>query len=402
MVTQTCATVSRQIRARYMRAFLTSAALLMGCGGHAQAPRTAPIPLLGASWNAPEAAKEAAYYLLRHLDSAGKFDYVRQSTVSGRKYNILRHAGSVHALVQFHRAHPDGEVAEAIVRSAHYLRKRYVQALPKHAELLAAVSRPGEENLPAPTAKLGGTALAVIALRGAMAIDASVISIAELQAMGSFLLFMQKSDGSFHSKYLVGDDYDRNFHSLYYPGETMLALTMLYDVDGDTRWLEAALRSAAQLVESRRGSSDWPADHWMMLASLPLLERFEKVSTPALSAGELRTHIEVMGQRIMADQRPGGFFAKEPRSTPTATRLEGLSALARIQERSGAVSPELRRSIDDGITFLLACQLRVEGPSRGGMPRSCAAGARDERRGEEIRIDYVQHYMSALLTAPRS
>ena len=181
----------------------------------------------------------------------------------------------------------------------------------------------------------------------------------------------------------------------------MLALTMLYDVDGDQRWLDAALRSASQLVQSRLGEEDWPADHWMMLSSLPLLACFESVATPAISADELRRHIEAMGTKIMRDQRQGGFFSKEPRSTPTATRLEGLSALAQIQAMNGTVEPELQESIDKGLTFLMRCQLKEVGAHRGGIPRSCAADARDERRGEEIRIDYVQHYLSALLTAPR-
>lgn len=381
--------------------------LAMACGPSGQsakpAPKPAPmhIPLVGANWNVGEAAGEAADYLVRHLDDQGRFDYVRQSTVSEKKYNILRHAGSVHSLVQYYQHAPSENLKAAIVRAARYLNERYVQPLPKHPALAAAISRPGEENLSAPTAKLGGTALAVIALRGAMALDPSVISVADLQSMGEFLLFMQKDDGGFHSKYIVGDDYDLSFHSLYYPGETMLALTMLYDVDGDPKWLSAALRSASELVQGRLGTDDWPADHWMMLSSLPLLERFAHVENPAISEEDLRTHIEVMGAKIMKDQREGGYFAKQPRSTPTATRLEGLSALARIQAQQGSVTPMLQASIQRGLDFLMRCQLKEVGAHRGGMPRSCAADAPDERRGEEIRIDYVQHYLSALLTAPQ-
>ncbi len=359
------------------------------------------IPLIDADWGIDEAASEAAAYLLRHLDDRGRFDYIRRSTVSKKKYNILRHAGSTHSLVQYYEHKPSDELKAAIVRSARYLRERYVQPLPKHPALFAAVSRPGEESIKTPTAKLGGTALAVIALRGAMALDASVISVADLQAMGAFLLFMQKEDGAFHSKYVVGDGFDSSFHSLYYPGETMLALTMLYDVDGDQKWLDAALRSAAQLVQSRIGTEDWPADHWMMLSSLPLLERYDVVANPAISADDLRAHVEVMGTKIMSDQRKVSYFTSQPRSTPTATRLEGLSALAQIQAvEDGTVAPGLRESIEGGLAFLMRCQLREAGAHRGGMPRNCSEDAKSKRRGEEIRIDYVQHYLSALLLSP--
>ncbi len=388
------------IRNTLMRCALGAAAFA-GCGSSTKAP-TAPAAPAEPAWDREKSLREAAAYLLRHLEESGRFDYVRQSTVSDRKYNILRHAGSIHALVQYYEEFPNQELADAIVRSARYLKERYVRTLPKHPELAAAVSRPGEENLKVETAKLGGTALAVVAFCGARSIDESVVSKDELAAMGRFLLFMQRDDGSFYSKYLVGDTYDETFHSLYYPGETMLALTKLYDVDGNAEWLLAAQKSAAQLIQSRKGRRGWPADHWMMLASVPLLERWSAVESPPLTPEELAEHVDTMGGMIMDDQKQGGHFAGEPRSTPTATRLEGLSALAHNQDQRGGVAPRLERSIGDGLRFLLDCQLRSDDASRGGIPRSCAASAATERRGREIRIDYVQHFMSAVLTAPES
>ncbi len=383
-----------------MRLILTLCLLSLACGSAPIIPPAAP--LLGTPWNATEAAHEAAAYLIRHLDADGRFDYVRRSPVSEKKYNILRHAGSIHALVQYHDRHPSAASQNAILRASRYLKARYVHPLPKHPELLATISRPGEENLREPTAKLGGTALTLIALCGAFALDPTIVNKNELAALGNFLLFMQKEDGSFHSKYIVDQDFDPSFHSLYYPGETMLALTMLYDIDKDQRWLHAALRSAAQLVESRQSITDWPADHWMMLASAPLLERYDKVEAPALSATTLRKHITVMAKKITKKQRRDGHFGKKPRSTPTATRLEGLAALAQIQARNeGTIAPGLHASIQSGLHFLMACQLREHGKERGGIPRSCASDVSEQHRDHEIRVDYVQHYLSALLTAPR-
>ncbi len=383
-----------------MRLILTAVIAILSCGGNTTRP--APISILGAPWDATDAAHEAAGYLVRHLDSKGRFDYVRRSPVSGKKYNILRHAGSIHALVQYHARYPSDASRDAILRASRYLKARYVHPLPKHPELLATISRPGEENLSDPTAKLGGTALTLVALCGAFALDPTVVSKSELAALGNFLLFMQKEDGSFHSKYIVDQDFDPSFHSLYYPGETMLALTMLYDIDKDQRWLRAALRSAAQLVESRQSLTDWPADHWMMLASAPLLGRYDEFESPAISAAALREHITIMAKKITKDQRRDGHFSKKPRSTPTATRLEGLAALAQIQTRNnGTIAAPLRASIEDGLRFLMACQLRQHGKERGGIPRSCANDASEQHRGQEVRVDYVQHYLSALLTAPR-
>jgi len=179
----------------------------------------------------------------------------------------------------------------------------------------------------------------------------------------------------------------------------MLALTSLYQVDGDTRWLLAAAKSAAQLVETRGTTRDWPADHWMMIASVPLLANYDKMAHPPIAAAALREHIAIMGKKIRATQRPSGYFESDPRSTPAATRLEGLAALATLQRTYGkSIDPALRDSLKRGTKFLLHCQVHEPGASSGGIPRSCASNASQEHRGQEIRIDYVQHFLSALLT----
>jgi hypothetical protein len=91
-----------------------------------------------------------------------------------------------------------------------------------------------------------------------------------------------------------------------------------------------------------------------------------------------------------------GCLTDDGRTTPTATRLEGLQAVQHLLPNN---KPRLRRrvqqAIDGGIGFLLRAQLR-DGALRGGMPRAMA-GAGDDERAREVRIDYVQHAMSAWL-----
>ena len=60
----------------------------------------------------------------------------------------------------------------------------------------------------------------------------------------------------------------------------------------------------------------------------------------------------------------------------------------------------MRASIDAGVQFLLNAQLR-DGPYAGAVPRAIQrlpsepATSKFNRRATEVRIDYVQHAMSA-------
>jgi hypothetical protein len=387
-------------------AFVLIAALaLLTCKSGAPARQKQSV---AAPWSATEARDAAAAYLVRHLDASGRFDYLRGEGTSKTKYNLLRHAGAIYALLGYIAQKDSPEAKAAILRASRYLKSRYLRAPKGHPELLAAFSMPAEEGVRAGTAKLGGAGLTLLALCGSYQLDSSVVSVGELQALGRFILFMQKEDGSFHSKFIEDSGFDPEFHSLYYPGEAMLALTQLYEIDKDVRWLEAGLRTARQLVTSRADVARPPADHWMMLAGSPLLRLHEEVQSPAIAEEDLREHLGRLGRLMMDDQArhkqsatPSeiGRFERGSRSTPSSTRLEGLLALLQIQRSVDQVEPGLPEAIAQGLAFLRRCQLKSQDADRGGMPRSCAHNAGQDKRDLEIRIDYVQHYLSALLSA---
>lgn len=101
-----------------------------------------------------------------------------------------------------------------------------------------------------------------------------------------------------------------------------------------------------------------------------------------------------------------GCFMDDGRTCPTATRLEGLiAAMAYLPAKS---RPALARSLDAGIAFLVRTQV-AEVPYAGGMPRAVRPLPREHpryspsfnRRATELRIDYVQHALCAMLTYNR-
>ncbi|MBX3209047.1 MAG: hypothetical protein KF764_28700 [Labilithrix sp.] len=416
-------------------------------GGDAGAERVAELD--ARVWPLAQAIDEAADYLVRVNGADGRFEYVR--FVDGREgpagqYNVLRHAGSIYALSDYVLAaggrsgdvgSRDGAPAiaqrasETASRASAYLVSRYVRPLGRDPELLAVWSDPREEagSSRLPAAKLGGAGLALVALAseagvdrrvreaGAGGADAGAPTLETMRGLARFICFMQQPSGAFYAKYEEEQGYVRDAESLYYPGEAILALTMLYEIDRDDRWRDAAARGIAQLIASRRGAKTLPNDHWLMIA----IDRFLPHHTGAAPAtkAEMLEHAIALGRAMMKEQADAlatthdpnvaGAFDTEGRTTPAATRLEGLLALEHAVAESpehAAFRDELRVTIRRGVAFLRRSQVR-DGVARGGVPRSQSgaavggdvpdAGAGEARQEQEVRIDYVQHALSALL-----
>ena len=365
----------------------------------------------------------AASYLSEAVTATGRFIYRRD--ISGKiddsgGYNFLRHAGAVYALAEYHAVRPpDKKSAEAIRRAVKYLIRCCTRPVGTQTDMLAIWSPPELTGSVRPylQAKLGGAGLALAALVKLELVLPGTTEPDVLQQIAEFVLFMQKPDGSFYSKY-IPDKAGRNddWISLYYPGEAALGLIMLYEFDGNGRWLEAAIDALRYLSRIREETFRLPADHWALIATARLFaqdpEALQKASpagipwsTPQERAsikGALKNHAEALVESILAEQIIGndrrgldGGFSPDGRVAPTATRLEGLlAALSFLPE--GMLRDRTGQAIDLGIRFLIEAQI-ADGPTRGGIPRCSPFFSKLHPRAREIRIDYVQHTLSALL-----
>jgi hypothetical protein len=396
--------------------FIALALCLPGCG--ARAPDADPLfespPLRAPAPALTDAALDAAIggaraYLIRHTPQSGRFTYVIEpdGTENSDDYNVLRHGGTVYALGELHRRAPDPEVAAAIERAGRYLAGRYLAPGPI-AGSEAIWSRPGEElSGDERRIKLGGLGLGLVALVALREVAPAAIALDRLRGLGALIGAMQRDDGSFHSKMKPDGSFDRRFRSLYYPGEAILGLVRLYRIDPDPRWLEIAGRGVRQLIDSRADidPEDLPADHWLLIAIGELGGLLaERPAAAALGvdfatmrAGALRIADKMLAEQRAADA--GGSFGRHRRSTPTATRLEGLLALLAALPASDPARPRLEAGARRGVTFLLGCQVTSSDRRGGGVVRRCPPARK--RRDAEIRIDYVQHALSAFLGARR-
>jgi hypothetical protein len=326
----------------------------------------------------------------------------------GTQYNLLRHAGVIYALGAAYEYSPDTLIKNTMVRSSEFLKRYAVRSIPEQPELLAVWSDPvvTGSGKKLPEIKLGGCGLGLAAFCSLKKVDEDAVSLSFLQKLGGGILFMQKPNGGFYSKYTLHSGLDDSWVSLYYPGEAVLGLIMLYELDGDQRWLISAMNGLSYLARSRRNDSKVLPDHWALIATRKL---FEQNHLPVgADRQDLLFHAEQICRSIMDDQvieglseKTNGGFDIFGRTCPAATRLEGLLAALRFLPQDSFYS-EVERSVKDGIHFLLDAQVKT-GPYAGAVPRaSCKFESPDtenqknhNERAGEIRIDYVQHALCA-------
>ena len=337
-----------------------------------------------------------------------------------RKYNFLRHAGAIYALGQYEKSYPGANTLETIKRAAYFLKKASIDPIPEESapvpmrnDLLAVWSIPAVTGAKKPLqAKLGGTGLGLVALVSLENSAPGTTPLDYLRQMGNFIIFMQKKDGSFYSKFYAhhGGKSDK-WTSLYYPGEAALGLIMLYELDPDPQWLQAAADAIAYLARLRKGQSKVPADHWALLATAKLLPLYDRCQQP-LPKVEIVNHAVQICESILKTathypetMQSHGCLTDDGRTTATATRLEGLlAALDIIPDDKKLLRKQILISSHEGIAFLLRAQVK-SGEYAGAIPRAIQVLPENHirfskafnKRATEVRIDYVQHALSAML-----
>ena len=360
-----------------------------------------------------DALKDSAEYLVKVTHDDGMFEYLTNTNPavkSRRQYNILRHAGTIYAMSMYQQKYPDDRMLFAIKRAGRYLQNSAIRPLPSVLSISAVWSDPQVNGSRNPMqVKLGGTGLGLVALLSIEKLSPGFTSLPQLRALGRSILYMQRKDGSFYAKYIPSQGgLQGQWTSLYYPGEAALGLLMLYEKDPDPLWLQSAGKALAYLALSRQNSQWVPADHWALLATAKLLSLEQKQAIPVSKAVLIKHALQICESILKEQIREPvsiyqGGFAVDGRTTPTATRLEGLLAVLSFLPEEHALRSKIETAVTQGITFLLSAQIR-QGKYRGAIPRAVGKLSgqgpdiqKFNRRSTEIRIDYIQHAMSAML-----
>lgn len=362
------------------------------------------LSLVQAQVNVDEGIELAAGYIIANTSDAGRLAYERHVNPSilpnVNRYNILRHAGTIYSTRLYEEVNPNNpKMHAARLRLTDYLLKNYCIEI--QDGMCTIVSTPEEESVPEPQAKVGAVGLALLGITDLVAEGA--VPLETVQGMGDFILYMQKEDGSFWSKYVYSTkSCDGGFISMYYPGEAALGLLYLYDVDPQEKWLDGCKKALFFLANSRKDLKVVPEfDHWAMLATRKLLENPKNGLTPdekkrlifhARQMAEMVLPTQILKpENLIADGSMGGNISP----CSNGTKAEGLIAIYAVMKDDPALQKKILAALDRLCGFLLRAQIQGD-YLRGGFPSSAAwrlPGG--PKKAYIVRIDNVQHIMSA-------
>ncbi len=345
-----------------------------------------------------------AKYIETNINKEGRFIYKRKvnqkNDYRSKKYNVLRHAGTIYAMRLYEDFANSKTMKEKRILAAKYLLKNYVKKLPDGT--YAVISKTDEENLQQRCAKLGGAGLALIGISDLE--KEKIVSKEILAGLGNFILNMQKKDGEFYAKY----DYDlkkinREHYSLYYPGEAALGLLYLNDAMPDPKWTEGAKKALLYLArKSNSKPNDDIFDHWAMLACAKLINT-QTADLKDEELAEIRTFAKQMAKIALKGQNTNilnpyyGAQKGNIRLCSNATYMEGLNAIYQIVEDEH-LKAKVKKSLNIGLNFIISAQITQDGETLGGIPNSADYGLKTAPKGASyIRIDNVQHTLSALI-----
>jgi hypothetical protein len=173
----------------------------------------------------------------------------------------------------------------------------------------------------------------------------------------------------------------------------------LFQLDRDPIWLDAAMRGADWLILKRDAGKkiqDLPHDHWLLIA---LNELQELTSSKLYVRHSLRIADSILMKLRTSPSPPDwiGSFYDPPRSTPTATRAEGLIAVYHLTARNRLPNDRYLQALKLMAQFQLRCQIKSKDAHTLPRPDLALGGFRRGLTDWEVRIDYVQHNLSSLL-----
>lgn len=339
------------------------------------------------------AAKAGGDYLIRMQKADGSFHYLydpARDLVEPISYNIVRHAATILAMFDLYEKTRDIRYLECARRAIVFLKTRFRAARSGNADYVLDFDG---------KAKLGAIGLSLAALAEQLRFDSKFGDSKSAARLANMILAMQRKNGSFEMRYRLQESDADGFESRYYPGEALLGLIRLFKVKGDRKLLDAANRGIEFMLESQQKMNRLAADAWLMQT----IDDFYNQS-PRKKFAE---HAIALAEAIIAEQYDetdersdyaGGFGPGPPRSTPAASRAEGLVAAYRLA-RSIADPRAIRiaRSLKACARFQLEQQFTAS--NSGSLANSARAtgGFRESLSSMKIRIDFVQHNISSLL-----
>lgn len=346
-------------------------------------PKTLPL----ADSPLKESIIAAGDYLVRQQLSNGELSYQVDFMTGARAYSPvhLRLMGGTGALYTVCRAAQDLKYCAAGDAAL----KHYLRLLVKDESKFKGACLYAEGNC-----HLGGAALTVDTIykrwqaTGSVMLDEENLLDVAVE-LGYFIVSMRKAEGGFYHAYdpYVGGLVDPDYFMAYFPGESLLALLELYEITNNPFWVRQAREVNAYMLQQPVTEDQWHAYAFSKMAQVD-----------ALSSADLAYAKKISDTIIL-----GGVRSLDPRNTSisTATKLEGLAALAQAFKFARVGFARLDAELPAYVTYVRARQLpdndcgweisaQVRQNFGGGIFSSCTEPA--------IRVDALQNWINGATT----
>jgi hypothetical protein len=317
-----------------------------------------------------EVAHTGAISLANLVQKNGSFKYRYDSQSDNLLdgYNVLRHAGAIWAMLDVYSQTSDKKLGAAGRQATRYLLDTYLRFFRNHNNTCIC-----EDN----AIKLGGNALSILALLSLYETTQDHFLLTLAEQLAQFIVDQRTDDGGLiHKRYFESGKIS-NFQSMYYTGEALLALLTLHGATKQKIWYEAAWKLETQLAPQDYGVKE--QSHWMLY----FLERLSNNESPPLGYH----HAEKIVLHILENPE----YLSWERSTPIACRSEGLLAFLRMTRPDDIDDTVLRQRCLEQIQHNLNKQLTFR------LPNGTFVRGGNDRRKNEVRIDYIQHNISSFL-----
>jgi hypothetical protein len=347
------------------------------------------------------AVRRGADYLVRIINGQGRYVYMYHP-VGDRddsSYGWLRHAGTTYALFEAYEELGTPQYVEAGERAIAYLKAHLRDDPPSQGKTL--VDTTDEEQQ-----KVGGAGLALLAFTKHAAVTGKRDELETMRALARHILHQQYEDGHFRAnadlEHEKGGKLKRE--PVYYPGEAALGLMRLYAIDPQPAYLDAARRAVDWVIHVRDAyvsEDNQEHDHWMSYVMNDLYrvvhdEAYVEHAYKIARAIQKKEHRAADGA---ARDWPGTFYNGE--TTPASTRVEAFDADIALSRFAGKPDAWLVDSAKEVAASMLGQQFDAANAYWLKNPAKADGGVRESLLVHDVRIDYVQHAMSAWLHLAR-
>jgi len=347
------------------------------------------------------AVRRGADYLVRIMNAEGRYVYMYHPVddVDDRSYGWLRHAGTTYALFEAYEELGTPAYADKGELALRYLESHLRDDPASQGKYLLDTNDEEEQ-------KVGGAGLALLAFAKQAAVTGRRDHLETMRALARFIVKQQYADGHFRSNADVEHETGRRLkrEPVYYTGEATLALMRLYAVDPQQAYLDTARKAVDWVIHVRDAyvsEDNQEHDHWISYA---LNDLFRVVHDPAYVEHAYKIARAIQKKEHVPPDAPapdwvGTFY--EGQTTPGSTRLEAFDADIALSRFAGKPEDWLLGPARQVASATLGQQFTPDDDYWLKNPARAEGGVRESLYVSDVRIDYVQHSMSAWLHLAR-